>query len=273
MRDNESNPEGNWDEYRWERYLREHDARTDYYIRLLEDHLEDPEREVIIAEEMGWYHLLEQQSSLDDQARASLFFEEIEQLLEAEREQNEEALDQFRDEEDAEPGLDFEQEEEDEDFLSLFGEDADDEEADYEALGITGGGDDEDDEDEFTTHPLCDLAATYHAWLERLFLEENQLLNNPAAIRMAAYSAVCCAKLMAALEGDEFEDLGMTIAYLKRGLKAINTALGAYYDLRRQRNLPRKRLTDLHVRIFKIRDSIIELMGYYRQEWMRRIDD
>jgi hypothetical protein len=273
MRDDNFDPNNSWDEYRWERYLREHDARTDQYIQLLEDHLEDPNREEIIAQEMGWYHLLESHSSLDGQARASLFFEEIEQLLEAQDDDDEDEQDYLEEMSSAPPPFgDSDQ------FLGmspLFG--SDDEDADFSAEDYFADDDDaedlEDDDDEFSTHPLCDLAATYQAWLERMFMEEPELMRNPRAIRLAAYSAVCCAKLSAALNGDELDDLGMTIAYLKRGLKAINTALAAYFELRRERILPRKRLADLYVRIFKIRDGIIEVTGYYRQEWMRRIDD
>jgi hypothetical protein len=109
--------------------------------------------------------------------------------------------------------------------------------------------------------------------LERLIQEEPQWLMDPVAARLTAYSAICGAKVCAALEGDEFEDLGMTIAYLKRGLKAINTALDAAFNLTERAVLPPARAEELRTRVFRIRDGIIELMGYYRMEWMRRIDE
>ena len=43
-----------WDEYDWERFLQQQDQRTEKYMELLEKYIDDPQRDEIIAREMGW---------------------------------------------------------------------------------------------------------------------------------------------------------------------------------------------------------------------------
>src|SRR5437588_11038790 len=53
-------PEKIWDEYDWERFLQQQDRKTEKYMELLEKYIDDPNRDQIIAREMGWYHLLDE---------------------------------------------------------------------------------------------------------------------------------------------------------------------------------------------------------------------
>lgn len=43
-----------WDEHRWERFLQESDRRTEKFGQLLERYQDHPDRDAIIAREMGW---------------------------------------------------------------------------------------------------------------------------------------------------------------------------------------------------------------------------
>src|SRR2546423_10601370 len=52
-------PERAWDEYDWERFLQQQDHKTEKYMELLEKYLDDPQRDQIIAREMGWTQLLD----------------------------------------------------------------------------------------------------------------------------------------------------------------------------------------------------------------------
>ena len=52
-------PERMWDEYDWERFLQQQDHKTEKYMELLETYLDHPQRDQIIAQEMGWTQLLE----------------------------------------------------------------------------------------------------------------------------------------------------------------------------------------------------------------------
>src|ERR1051325_10332588 len=55
----EGGSERMWDEYDWERFLQEQDRKTEKYMQLVETYLDDPQRDEIIAREMGWTQLLE----------------------------------------------------------------------------------------------------------------------------------------------------------------------------------------------------------------------
>src|SRR6476619_6620471 len=51
-------PDRAWDEYEWERFLQQQDHKTEKYMELLEKYLDHPQRDQIIAREMGWTQLL-----------------------------------------------------------------------------------------------------------------------------------------------------------------------------------------------------------------------
>jgi hypothetical protein len=90
---------------------------------------------------------------------------------------------------------------------------------------------------------------------------------------LATHAALASAKLAAALSGDNLDEIGMTIAYLKRALRAITTAMDAAAQLRNAaRQISRSQYTVLQQRLFEVRDGIITMMGEYRSEWRRRFD-
>ena len=51
-------------------------------------------------------------------------------------------------------------------------------------------------------------------------------------MKLATHSALASAKLAAALSNDDVDEIGMTIAYLKRALKAITISMDAAAQLR-----------------------------------------
>src|SRR6185295_11113990 len=71
-------PERMWDEYDWERFLQQQDHKTEKYMELLETYLDHPQRDQIIAQEMGWTQLLEPKD----------WSAEVDALLEANDEQS-----------------------------------------------------------------------------------------------------------------------------------------------------------------------------------------
>ena len=89
-------------------------------------------------------------------------------------------------------------------------------------------------------------------------------------VKLAPHTALASAKLAAALSDEEAEELGMTIAYLKRSLKAITVALDAAAQLIKEKSVTREQYSALQQRIFQVRDGIILLMGEFRGEWLRR---
>src|ERR1700704_6228203 len=57
----EHEPDRVWDEYEWERFLQQQDHKTEKYMELLEKYLDHPERDQIIAREMGGTQLLNEE--------------------------------------------------------------------------------------------------------------------------------------------------------------------------------------------------------------------
>src|ERR1700746_3530146 len=123
----------------------------------------------------------------------------------------------------------------------------------------------------FQQHDLYRAAFDLTLWIDQLFDENSSLQNEPAAVKLATHAALASAKLAAALSGDNLDEIGMTIAYLKRSLKAITISMEAAAQLRKPAGqISRSQYAILQQRLFRVRDGIIALMGEYRSEWRRR---
>jgi len=123
----------------------------------------------------------------------------------------------------------------------------------------------------FQEHGLYSAAFDLTLWIDQLFDQNATLQNEPAAVKLATHAALASAKLAAALSGDHLDEIGMTIAYLKRALKAITTSMNAAAELRKAPGLiSRSQYLVLQQRLFEVRDGIVSLMGEYRAEWRRR---
>jgi hypothetical protein len=208
-------PERMWDEYDWERFLQQQDGKTDKYMQLLDAYLDDPDRDEIIAREMGWTQLLD----------AKDWSSEVDALL------DENAV------EEDDPSVD---------------------ETSRSA-------------ESFEEHDLYRAAFALTIWIDQLFDRNSSLQNEPGAVKLATHAALASAKLAAALSGDAADEIGMTIAYLKRALKAITISMDAASQLRTPaRLITRSQYAVLQQRLFHVRDGIITLMGEYRGEWRRR---
>ena len=206
--------EGIWDEYDWERFLQQQDQRTEKYMDLLEKYIDDPNRDEIIAREMGWARGTNEGD----------WSAEVDALL-------------------------------DEDWRVQDTESARDEEK-------TSGS--------FEDHILYRAAFGLTVWIDKLFDQNAALQNEPAAIKLATHAALASAKLAAALSDDDVDELGMTIAYLKRALKAITVSLDSAAKLLSEKLIAARQYAVLQQRLFQVRDGIITLMGEYRGEWRRR---
>jgi hypothetical protein len=206
-----------WDEYDWERFLQQQDQKTEKYMELLEKYLDDPQRDEIIAREMGW-------SQVPDTKDWSA---EVDALLHE--------------------GAAFDS-----------GEGFPDE--DYEV----------EPAETFEEHSLYQAAFALTIWIDQLFDRNASLQNDPAAVKLATHSALASAKLAAALNDEDVDEIGMTIAYLKRALKAITVSIDAAIQLLSKKRISAVQHGALQERLFAVRDGIITLMGEYRREWQRR---
>ena len=211
-------PEKVWDEYDWERFLQQQDRKTEKYMELLERYIDDPDRDQIIAREMGWNHLLNKEG----------------------RDWADNVDSQFNEE------------------LGKDEEDEDDEER-------------KDSQFSFEVHPLYQAAFTLAAWVDQMFEEcDVKVENHPAAVSLSAQASVVSAKLAAALSDDDIDEIGMTIAYLKRALRGVTTGLDCASQLQRDGVIDMDHFGTLNRQLFQVRDGIISLMGEFRAEWRRR---
>jgi len=204
-----------WDEYDWERFLQQQDHKTEKYMELLETYLDHPQRDQIIAQEMGWTQLLEPKD----------WSAEVDALLDA--------------------------------------NEAGDDTADNEGAC-------DDTSDSFEDHSLYRGAFALTIWIDQLFDQNPALQNEPAAVKLATHAALASAKLAAALSDDDVDEIGMTIAYLKRALKAITIAMDGAAQLLGEKLITAAQYSVVQQRLFQVRDGIITLMGEYRGEWRRR---
>jgi hypothetical protein len=216
MSDFDRERDGIWDEYDWERFLQQQDQRTEKYMELLEKYIDDPNRDEIIAREMGW--------TRTSGAGADDWSAEVDALL-------------------------------DEDWRSQEDETV----AEADKPGET-----------FEDHVLYRAAFALTVWIDKLFDQNAALQNEPVAIKLATHAALASAKLAAALSDDDVDELGMTIAYLKRALKAITISLDSAAKLLSEKLIAARQYSILQQRLFQVRDGIITLMGEYRGEWRRR---
>ena len=200
-----------WDEYQWERFLQLQDRNTEKYFGLLEKYLEHPDRDNIIAKEMGWVS----------------FDEERDEVAESRCEEE----------------------------MSLSRQETKHSEGDFE---------------EFLRSPICQDILKLHTWINSWLDREQSLKDHPEAIRLATRTAVCGAKLAAALSGDDCTEIGMTIAYLKRALRAANDALDAAARLAQEKKMAGRQRIALNKLLFKVRDRIVDMMSEYRAEWHKR---
>ncbi|MGI8820546.1 MAG: hypothetical protein ACR2ID_06750 [Chthoniobacterales bacterium] len=210
-------PDRAWDEYEWERFLQQQDHKTDKYMELLEKYLDHPQRDQIIAREMGWTQLLSGEEWTEE---ADLALPDESPLPESETA------------------------------------------ADESFIGNPIEG--------FEDHSLYRAAFALTVWIDQLFDEQTALQNEPAAVKLATHSALASAKLAAALSDDDVDEIGMTIAYLKRALKAMTTSMEAAGQMLNERLINQRQHGALMQRLFQVRDGIITLMGEYRGEWLRR---
>ena len=212
----ENHSDNVWDEYDWERFLQEQERRTEKYMELIEKYMDHPQRDEIIAREMGWTHLLGGESRDWEEEVDAGFEEELS---------------------DAEP------------------------EKANETSGAFG----------FEKHPLYRRALGFTTELDEIFASaDEKVKEHPATVALHSQATLAAAKLAAALNDDDVDELGMSIAYLKRALRALTVALDAVAQLLEGKFIEGGQFELLNSRLFSIRDGIVTAMGDYRAEFRRR---
>ena len=202
-----------WNEFQWEAFLKAQDQKTEKYFGLMEKYLDHPDRDALIAQEMGW----------------NFEFEEEWQEIEGE-----------------------------------FQEITDEMESEME--------DDLDDElaEEVFSHPAFEDAMKVHYWIEEVISRHSGLSEHPVFAGFVGRFATCSAKLAGALYQDSTDEIGMVIAFLKRGLKAANDSLGFLEELKTRSLLSEEEVEQVKAPLFSLRQFLVDIMGRNRAEWQRR---
>jgi hypothetical protein len=228
-----------WDEVRYEQFLRESDALTEKYGRLLEKYADHPDSERIIAREMGWSWL-------------------------------EEALDQHEEEE-------TKQENEAEDLEVKVGQERKDESEDdiedYELPPpdpMREGIDWVRDERGHILHPIEKRAHdALHGLLDELKAadrspeeEDDQVADFVSGLM--TLNAKLAGALGGVARGDDFFEPGMVIAWLKRILEILNKTIAAADATRGKNFLPAERFAYYRSEVFAIREDVLELIKELR---------
>ena len=228
-----------WDEIRYEQFLRESDARTERYGRLLEKYADHPDSERIIAREMGWTWLEE---ALDRQ----------EQEKEQEQEQEKESKD-----------------------LEVTDDENEDEFEDDELPPpdpMREGIDWVRDKRGRISHPIKKrVDEALHALLDELeaaghFPDEQDEQLADFVSGFMTLNAKLAGALGGLARGDDLLEAGLVIAWLKRVLDILNKTIAAADTIKEKGFLPDQRFAYYRGELFAIREKILELITQLRAQ-------
>ena len=231
-----------WDEVRYEQFLRESDALTERYGRLLEKYKDHPDSERIIAREMGWT------------------------WLEEARDWQEQETERRQEEEKKTEDLQAEIPEEDEDGFEEEIEDHELPPPDPMREGIDWVRDDRG----HISHPIQKRAHdALHALLVELkaaghFPEEQDEQLGDFVSGYMTLDAKLAGALDGIARGDDFSEPAMVIAWLKRILEILNKTIAAADAVSEKPFLPTERFAYYRNELFAIREEILGLMTQLR---------
>jgi hypothetical protein len=240
-----------WDEFDYEKFMRESDARTDKYAELLDKYIDHPDRDRLIAEEMGW--------------------EWMEEELDAEERDNAAS----RQESPADPAEDSPKHSDDSedkpfdvDEINRITAEAD--EHPLEPDPATEGVDWVRDEDGDIKHPLSRRAfnSSMDLWHKCDELGLGKMDDDDLCVLISEFQ-ITGAKLAGALDslayGRDHRDGAFTVAYLKRALGHVHAAQAALKKVAPKDLLPAETVTATRAELFAIREEILRLMEEFRR--------
>ncbi|MBI2947787.1 MAG: hypothetical protein HYY23_09070 [Verrucomicrobia bacterium] len=238
--------EKEWDEFDYEKLLRESDARTDKYSELLDKYMDHPDRDRIIAKEMGWSWIEEALDS--EKGRSS---------PESDNETEDEANDPRE--------VDREADEE------PFALEVPDDLPPLEPDPATEGVDWVREEDGGISHPLSLRAfnSSMDLWHKCKELGLGKLDDDDLGTLLTEFQ-ITGAKLAGALDslayGRGLKDGAFIVACLKRALSYLHAAQAALEKVAPKKLLPGEIVSTTRTELFQIREEILRLMEEFRNE-------
>jgi len=230
----QKDPEAEWDEHDYEKFMKECDARTDKYKELQEKYGDSPEAEEKIAKEMGWDRELTEDPPSRESFGAAGDDDELMSVEEMNR-ITEEALN--------EPPPEPEPHREGIDWIR------------------TADGD--------LRHPLqhrC-FESALKVWHEcdALGLAESEDRDLQQFIFEFQTTGVKLGGALAGIaRGEGFSDRAFTVAYLKRALDHLHKAQAGLEAVTPKKLLPEGMVFGMRKELFEIREGILQLMDEFR---------
>ncbi|MHA3771942.1 hypothetical protein ACXR0O_10440 [Verrucomicrobiota bacterium sgz303538] len=219
--------DGPWDEFRHEQALRESEALTEKFGKLLEKYRNHPERDRIIAQEMGWQWV---DDALDEQSGAADLSEEADVLEETDEE--------------------FEQPQP---------------EPNPEREGIDWIRTPDGEIRHPLQHRAFELVASLDAFCKERGLLQDADADLVELISLTAILTGKLAGALSDLaEGTDLYEPGFVVALLKRALEVLNEALSALEALAEKPVLPREKIATVRFELLSVREGMLTLIQYFR---------
>jgi len=222
----QKDPEADWDEHDYEKFLKESDARTDKYMELLDKYGDSEEAEEKIAKEMGWDRGSEDEDEDDDNDRISV--EEMNRITE-------EALN-------APPP-----------------------EPDPQREGIDWIRTEDGDIAHPLRHRCFECAMKYWKLTDELGLEKCEDKDLWQFIFEFQTTGAKLAGALDGIAQDRgFADDAFTVACLKRALDHLHKSQAGLEAVAPKKLLPEPRIAEARRELFEIREGILKLMDEFR---------
>jgi hypothetical protein len=220
----QKDPEAEWDEHDYEKFMKESDARTDKYMELLDKYGDSDKAEEKIAKEMGWLRELTEEEAEQERQRIEEINAACKEALnepEPEPDPHREGIDWIRTEEgDLHHPLEHRCSQSAVKYWKLV-----------EELGL----DKTEDKD-----------------LEQLIFEFQT-----TGVKLGG-------ALDGLARGQGYSDDAFTVAYLKRALDHLHKAQAGLEAVAPKKLLPEPRIAEARKELFEIREGILRLMDEFR---------
>ena len=126
---------------------------------------------------------------------------------------------------------------------------------------------------DFERHPLYRKALRFGTYVHRVsrLYRPRRRKRDPKPVDELVLNAYMTGAMIAAGVGrlDEAE-IGFSIAYLKRSLRATHLALQALHDIRGANHFPEKAADHVTRRLISLRDDVVSEVMLLRQEWREK---
>ncbi len=221
----QKDPEEEWNEHDYEKFLKESDARTDKYMELLDKYGDSDEAEAKIAKEMGWVREDQTEEELEEER---LSIEEINAICEAAANEPPPEPDPHRE------GIDWIRTEHGDLCHPL-------------------------------QHRCFESAVKFSKLVEESGQEKFQDKDlDEFLFEFQTTGAKLAGALNGLARGAGFADAAFTVAYLKRALDHLHKAQAGLEATAPKRLLPETMVAEARKELFEIREGILRLMDEFR---------